>query len=220
MIASGPVRSDSLFASRARPSIESDFGGHKKNGMRQRGLAVVTSQRIGLVALIVAAIALSGCVPVRNVDERFAAGWRPSRAYCAFGAETAKLAAWCAEVNFGAGGLLAVARSINHEVLARAPGRLQCTDHVADVRRRLATYPDYAVQEVYSCDDEPVMEDGRPVCHVSVLVTSLSGARVVIDNGRVLDRATGGVAEYDRFTALVDRHWVGPTPASLATPAR
>ena len=68
-----------------------------------------------------------------------------------------------------------------------------------------------------SCEHEPTVQDGRTVCHVSLLVTSISGVRVVIDNGNVLDPATtGGVAAYAQFAALVDRHWVGRKPDGVS----
>lgn len=179
-----------------------------------------------LKAAALAAAALnSACTTLgsaQDLDARFDAGRRPSRAYCAFGAESFKLAAWCAEVNFGADGLLALARVVNREVLASAGSRpLACTDHVAQVRRRMAEYPDYTLREVYSCDAEPVMEGGRPVCHVSLLVSSAAGRHVVLDNGHVLEPApTGGVATYVEFAHRVDRHWVGAPPALAAVPAR
>jgi hypothetical protein len=173
-------------------------------------------------ALLVCTLTLpsTACVSV-DVDARFAAGWRPSKGYCAFGAETPALAAWCAEVNFGSQGLLALARAVNEGVLASASGRvLLCTEHVASVRRQLAAYPGYAVSELYSCEAEPVIEQGRPLCHVSVLVSSTAGARVVLDNGHVLEPGTtGGVAEYAEFVTLVDRHWVGEPPDAVAAPA-
>jgi hypothetical protein len=175
---------------------------------------MATWQRIAVVALAgAAAVCVSACAP---------AGWRPARGYCAFGAETAQQAAWCAEVNFGAEGLLVIALAVNEDVLAKASGRrMLCTEHVARVRAQLAAYPDYAVSEIYSCDAEPVIENGRPVCHVSLLVSSAAGARVVVDNGHVLEpRTTGGVAEFAEFTALVERHWVGEPPAWVAAPSR
>jgi hypothetical protein len=176
-----------------------------------------------LCALLVSAPALSACVAtnVVDLDERFDRGWRPSRAYCAFGAETPKLAAWCADLNFGREGLLSVARAVNREVLERAAGRaLPCTEHVASARRGMAEYPGYALTELYSCDAEPALADGRAVCHVSLLVTSLAGARVVLDNGHVLEPATtDGVAGYRQFAALVDRHWVGRQPDGIAVAA-
>lgn len=177
------------------------------------------------LAIAAAAHSLLGCTTtgsVQDLEAKVAAGWRPPKSYCAFGAETAALANWCAQVNFGGDGLLAVSLAVNREVLANAGNRsLACTDHVAQVRRRMAEYADYALSELYSCDAVPAMEDGRPVCHVSLLVTSASGERVVLDNGHVLERApTGGVASYAEFARRVDRHWVGTPPALVATAAR
>lgn len=153
-----------------------------------------------------------------EVDARFDAGWRPSKAQCAFGGQTAKLASYCAELNFGRKGLEVVARAVNEQVLASAGGeRLPCTDHVAKVRARLAEYPGYQVSEIYSCDANPPVENGRSVCHVSVMVASASGARVVIDNGHVLDPGTtGGVGSYTQFASLVDHHWTGGAPDHVA----
>ena len=177
-------------------------------------------------AVLAAAVVLSstGCVTTgsaQSFDDTVAAGWRPSKAYCTFGAETPELAAWCAEVNFGAQGLEVIARAVNEEVLARADGTLACTDHVAQVRAEFAAYPDYKVTELYSCDDNPKVEDGRAVCHVSLMVTSAAGARVVLDNGHVFEPgATGGVGSLQEFAQLVDHHWTGETPAWVALASR
>ena len=178
--------------------------------------------RIALAAATL--LSATGCMTARSaqdLDEKFAAGWRPSKGYCAFGAETPALATWCAEVNFGAEGLEVIARAVNEEVLARANGQLACTDHVAQVRQEFAAYPDYKVAELYSCDANPPVENGRAVCHVSLMVTSASGARVVLDNGHVLEPAlTGGVAPYTEFAQLVDHNWTGETPAWVALASR
>lgn len=179
-----------------------------------------------LKALTLAAVALSstGCMTLgsaQDADAKFAGGWRPSKAHCTFGAETAAMAAWCAEVNFGAQGLEVIARAVNEEVLARAEGTLACTDHVAQVRAEFAAYPDYAVAELYSCDDNPPVENGRAVCHVSLMVTSAAGARVVLDNGHVFEPgATAGVGTFQEFAQLVDHHWTGETPAWVALASR
>jgi len=185
------------------------------------------STKRNLNILFAAAVLLSGtgCMTARsaqNLDEKFAAGWRPSKGYCTFGGETPTLSAWCAEVNFGAEGLAVIARAVNEQVLARAGGdKLLCTDHVAQVRHELAAYPDYTVTELYSCDANPPVENGRSVCHVSLLVASASGARVVLDNGHVLDPATtGGVAAYTEFAQLVDHQWTGAQPAWVALASR
>ncbi len=153
-----------------------------------------------------------------ELDARFDAGWRPSKGYCTFGAETAKLAAWCAEVNFGAEGLEVIARAANEKVLARANGeKLPCTEHVAQVKEEMAAYPDYKMTELYSCDANPATENGRAICHVSLLVTGVAGAQVVLDNGHVLDpHSTGGVGTYTEFAKLVDYNWTGSTPAHVA----
>ena len=178
--------------------------------------------RIALAAVTL--LSATGCMTARSaqdLDERFAAGWRPSKGYCTFGAETAALAAWCAEVNFGAEGLEVIARAVNEGVLARASGQLACTDHVAQVREEFAAYPDYKVTELYSCDANPPVENGRAVCHVSLMVTSAAGARVVLDNGHVLEPgATGGVGSFQEFAQLVDHHWTGDTPAWVALASR
>jgi hypothetical protein len=174
-------------------------------------------------ALLLATLALpmTACMtagPARDVDAKFAAGWRPGKGYCAFGAESPALAAYCAEVNFGGDGLEVIARAANEKVLASAGGeRLACTDHVARVRAELAQYPGYKTEELYSCDANPPVENGRAVCHVSLMVTSAAGARVVLDNGHVLDPGlTGGVASYTQFASLVDHHWTGEQPAWVA----
>lgn len=178
-----------------------------------------TFRSVTLNALLLAATALSsgGCTTLgsaQDLDEKLAAGWRPSKGYCAFGAETAALASYCAELNFGSDGVLAVARAVNEQVLASAGGtKLACTDHVAQVRARMAEYADYQVRELYSCDANPPVQNGREVCHVSLMVTSAGGTSVVLDNGHVLDPGlTGGVAPLAEFAQLVDRHWTGDTP--------
>lgn len=180
-----------------------------------------------LKCLVLALLAMIGtaCATDRHLqrlDASFEAGWRPSKGYCTFGGETPALSAWCAELNFGAEGLEVIARAVNEDVLRLAGGRpLACTDHVAQVSRQFAAYPDYKVTELYSCNANPPVENGRAVCHVSLMVTSATGARVVLDNGHVLAPAlTGGVAPYAEFVKLVDRNWTGETPAWAALAAR
>jgi hypothetical protein len=154
----------------------------------------------------------------RLLDQKFAAGWRPTKGYCAFGGETPALSAWCAEVNFGGESLALIARTVNEKVLARAAGQpLACTDHVAQARRELTEFPDYTVTELYSCDANPPLENGRPVCHVSLMVANATGDRVVLDNGHVFEPATtAGVGSFQEFAQLVDRHWAGEQPAWVA----
>lgn len=181
-----------------------------------------------LNAVFAVAILLSGtgCMTLgsaqEDLDAKLAAGWRPSKGYCAFGAETAAFASYCAEVNFGSDGVLAVARAVNEQVLASAAGgKLVCTDHVAQVRARMAEYADYQVREIYSCDANPPVENGRAVCHVSLMVTSAAGTSVVLDNGHVLEPGlTGGVAPLAEFAQLVDHHWTGEIPAWVALASR
>lgn len=176
--------------------------------------------RTGVASLLLCTLSLTACAALdtRDLEARFEAGWRPSKGHCLFGGEISRLGAWCADVNFGKEGMLAIAREVNETVLARAAGReLNCRQHVAQAREELAAYPDYVTTELYSCDDAPPIEGGRPVCHVSLLVTSPVGWRVVLDNGSVLDPATtGGVAPYATFAAGVDRHWIGDAPDGLA----
>lgn len=185
---------------------------------------LATRQITGTLLSTLLMLSTAGCMIDGGArdDARFAAGWRPSKGYCTFGAETATLAAWCAEVNFGAEGLETIARAVNEEVLARAGGKpLACTDHVAQVRQELAAYPDYKVAELYSCDANPPIENGRSVCHVSLMVTSATGARVVLDNGHVLDPgSTGGVGTVQEFSQLVAYHWTGDQPAWVALASR
>lgn len=174
-----------------------------------------------------AAILLSatGCMTLgsaQELDAKVAAGWRPSKGYCTFGAETAALASWCAEANFGREGLATVARAVNEQVLASAGGdKLACTDHVAQVKARMAEYAGYEVREIYSCDANPPVENGRAVCHVSLLVASAGGDSVVLDNGHVLDPGvTGGVGSLQEFAQLVDHHWTGEQPSWVALASR
>ena len=186
-------------------------------------MSIKSCSRIALAAAtLLSATACVTAPSTQELDARFAAGWRPSKGYCAFGGETPALSAWCAEVNFGAEGLETIARAVNEEVLARAGGKpLACTDHVAQVRREFAAYPDYKVTELYSCDANPPIENGRSVCHVSLMVTSATGARVVLDNGHVLDPgSTGGVGTVQEFSQLVAYHWTGDQPAWAALASR
>jgi hypothetical protein len=171
--------------------------------------------------LLLAALTLptAACVSTgAELDAKFAAGWRPSKGYCTFGGDTPALGAWCAEVNHGGEGLQVIARAVNEKVLQRNGGEaLVCTDHVAQARAELAAYPQYTTTELYSCDANPPMEDGRPVCHVSLMVASAGGSRVVLDNGHVVDaKVDGGVAQYGEFTQMVAYHWTGEQPAGVA----
>jgi hypothetical protein len=174
--------------------------------------------------LLLAALLATGCATTSgaDLDARFEAGWRPSKAQCAFGGATARLGAWCAEVNFGEQGLTVLARAINEDVLRRNGGEpLVCTDHVAQVRAEFAAYPDYTVAELYSCDANPPVENGRSVCHVSLMVASAGGSRVVLDNGHVVNAHTdGGVARYADFTRMVAHHWTGEQPESVMLSSR
>ena len=177
-------------------------------------------------ALLLIALALPsvGCVTTSGaeLDAKFAAGWRPSKAHCTFGGATPTLGAWCAEVNHGEQGLQMIARAINDEVLRRNGGEpLVCTDHVAQARAEFAAYPDYTVTELYSCDANPPVENGRSVCHVSLMVASAGGSRVVLDNGHVVDtRIDRGVAPYVEFTQMVAHHWTGEQPTSVVLSSR
>ncbi len=175
-------------------------------------------------ALLLAALVLplSACITegrARELDARFEAGWRPSKAACTFGGETPTLDAYCAQLNFGAGGLEVIARAANENLLSSAAGQpLPCTEHVAMAREQLAAYTQYKFNELYSCDNNPPVQDGKSVCHVSLLVSDpVSGARIVMDNGHVLTPGIySGVAPYAEFAQLVDRHWSGRLPAWIA----
>jgi hypothetical protein len=180
--------------------------------------------RTTALLLLGLSLATAGCATTSGaeLDTKFAAGWRPSKAECAFGGATAKLGAWCAEVNFGEQGLTVLARAINEEVLRRNGGEpLVCTDHVAQVRAEFAAYPGYTVSELYSCDANPPVENGRSVCHVSLMVASAGGSRVVLDNGHVVNAHTeSGVARYSEFTRMVAYHWTGDQPSSVVLSSR
>jgi hypothetical protein len=181
-----------------------------------------TRTRRALLAALLA-MSMGGCATSpAELDAKFAAGWRPSKGHCVFGGETPALGAWCAEVNHGEEGLQVIARAVNEEVLSRNAGEpLVCTDHVAQARAEFAAYPQYTVTELYSCDEDPPVEDGRRVCHVSLMVASAAGSRVVLDNGHVVDaRVDGGVASYGEFTQMVAHHWTGEQPAWVALATR
>jgi hypothetical protein len=177
-------------------------------------------------ALLLAALTLSslGCATTTgaDLDAKFASGWRPSKAHCTFGGATPTLGAWCAELNYGDQGLQVVARAVNEDILRRNGGEpLVCTDHVAQARAEFAAYPEYTVTELYSCDANPPVENGRSVCHVSLMVASAGGSRVVLDNGHVVNaEIDGGVARYSDFTQMVAHHWTGEQPASVMLSSR
>jgi hypothetical protein len=180
-----------------------------------------SSNALFLIALALPSV---GCVTTSgaDLDAKFAAGWRPSKAYCTFGGDTPTLGAWCAEVNYGEQGLQVVARAVNEEILRRNGGEpLVCTDHVAQARAEFAAYPEYQVTELYSCDANPPVENGRSVCHVSLMVASAGGSRVVLDNGHVVNATTeAGVARYADFTQMVAYHWTGEQPTSVMLSSR
>lgn len=144
----------------------------------------------------------AGCMTDgRHLDERFNAGWRPSAAYCAWGGETALLAAHCARVNFGDEGALAILLVINQVALAGVTdGSMPWAQHIKRARAGLQPYAqDYTVQELEWCDST------GSDCHRSLLVTDkTTGARFVLDNGDVI---AGGahVATYAEFVDLIAR---------------
>lgn len=186
---------------------------------------VSRNKRLAAMAALAAAVLTTGCMTdggARELDAKFEAGWRPSKADCVFGGATPTLDAYCARVNFGSEGVLAILRNENQRILAEAPG-LRCTDHVAQARQALATYADgFELTELYSCDRDAPIENGRKVCHVSLLVRDpATGARFVVDNGSVLNAATtGGVGKYSEFRGEVDYAWIGSTPAEVLLAGR
>ena len=75
-----------------------------------------TRMSAGAAAAIAACAVLGGCVlddSARALDARYRAGWRPSASYCAWGGETGLLAAYCARLNFGDAGALAILLDLN-----------------------------------------------------------------------------------------------------------
>jgi hypothetical protein len=90
---------------------------------------------------------------------------------------------------------------------------------VALAKAKLEPYAsDYELSELYSCDRDPPVENGRKICHVSLLVKDkITGARFVMDNGHVLSpEVTSGVGTYNEFTRLVENVWTGETPVWIA----
>lgn len=171
------------------------------------------------VLLLVSPILATGCMTqgdARKLDDKFAAGWRPAKGYCAFGGETPTLNAYCAKVNFGSDGLIAVLRGENEKILQRGGGEpLPCTTHVAMARAAVKAYgDDFTAVEVYSCDRDPPVANGRKVCHVSLLVTDkTTGTRLVMDNGHVVGaNVAQGVATYAEFRQDVYHAWIGVAP--------
>lgn len=155
--------------------------------------------------LLVASCALAaGCMTLpaaRQLDERFNAGWRPSAGHCAWGGETELLAAYCARVNFGADGALAIVMAVNRDALdGAAPGAMPWAQHIERARAALEPYAqDYRVQELEWCGAS------RSDCHRSLLVTdNVTDARFVLDNGEVI-AGSPHVATYDEFVSMVAR---------------
>lgn len=168
-------------------------------------------------------LASAGCSTIGgadDVDQRFAAGWRPSKADCVFGGAAPQTDAYCARLDSGGEGALTLLRAVNESVLGEtAGGALACTDHVAIVKMRLAAYGDeYQAQELYSCDRDAPVVDGRKACHVSLLVVeAATGSRFVVDNGYVLNSTvSGGVGTYAEFSGRVAYAWTGKTPHWVA----
>lgn len=156
----------------------------------------------GGAVLLASCAALSACAGgdrLRQLDEQFAAGWRPSQGYCAWGGETERLAAHCARVNFGTEGALAILNAVNRMALGGATGgTMPWEEHTERTREELEPYAqDYAVDELEWCD--PTGAD----CHRSLLVTDrVTGAKFVLDNGRVVP-GDPHVTTYDEFMRLV-----------------
>ena len=154
------------------------------------------------IALLAGCAVLSGCMNahhLRQLDERFEAGWRPSAGYCAWGAETERLAAYCARVNFGAEGALAIMNAVNQRALDGATGgAMPWEQHIERARDELEPYAqDYAINELEWCD--PAGSD----CHRSLLVTDrVTGAKFVLDNGRAIPDGVH-VATYEQFATVV-----------------
>lgn len=156
-----------------------------------------------------------------EIDSRYHAGWRPSARECLFGGPTPLVDAYCARLNFGDDGVVAVLRGHNESIVGGQ--RMLCTDHVARVAQALAPYGEaYEVEKLYSCDKDPLVENGRKVCHVSLAVTDrATGERYVVDNGHVLKLGlTGGVGTYAEFAQQVHVTWTGETPAWIAIGAQ
>lgn len=171
---------------------------------------------LALAGLVLAATACAS--NVASPDARFEAGWRPSKAYCLFGGETAQLDAYCARVNFGREGAEAIVRSVNEEILQHVAGQtLRCTDHVALAKEQMKRHKDYSMVELYSCDRDAPVENGQKICHVSLLVTDgVTGDRFVMDNGHVLNpQVYGGVAPYSQFARQVETAWTQDTPVAV-----
>lgn len=179
-----------------------------------------TRNKVPAASILVIAVLSGGCMTDRSaaaLDAKFGAGWRPSKADCAFGGATPTLDAYCGRVNFGSEGVLALLRKENEQVLARLPS-LDCGEHVALARETLSKYADeFTMTELYSCDHDAPTRHGKKVCHVSLLVRdSVSGANFVVDNGAVLNPAvTGGVSKYGEFRREVDVAWTGTAPPEV-----
>lgn len=183
---------------------------------------MVRMLKLQVLAVSLTAAALSsGCMTdsqALRLDAQLEAGWRPSKADCVFGGATPAMDAYCARVNFGKDGMLAILRNENGRILENAGGSLPCTEHVAQARAALASYADgFELTDLYSCDRDAPVENGRKVCHVSLLVRDPeTGNRFVVDNGHVLNAdVTGGVGQYREFRREVDFAWTGATPVEV-----
>jgi hypothetical protein len=163
-----------------------------------------------VLALTVAAA--SGCASpgkLAELDQRFEAGWRPTKSYCLFGGETPQINAYCSRQQFGEEGYL---MAINQQATASLPPEADCKDHARTVIALLQREAELRTQRIYSC---PEGAGAGQACHVSVLVTNAKGGQWVLDNGAVVSSTVGvaGVVAFNGFSSEVDgTYWVDRPP--------
>lgn len=154
---------------------------------------------------------VAGCASTAEIEQRQLA-YRGDGGLlsdpCLFGGVTAKAQAHCTGIEFGTEGVLL---SVNTKVLKALPKGADCKTHVAAVTEKLSADPTLTVQPIYSC---PGGGGAEGLCHVSALVTDLTGQQYVVDNGSVLGPGYAGVSRKDQFVAeLGSEYWVDQPPS-------
>ena len=80
---------------------------------------MIKSRRaFGAAWVLGAALLMTGCATDRQLDARFAAGWRPDKGECAWGGETPTLEAYCAELNASDDSPEALFRAFDEKLMA------------------------------------------------------------------------------------------------------
>lgn len=153
---------------------------------------------------------MAGCASTAEIEKR-QLSYRGDGGFlsdpCLFGGVTAKAQAHCTGIEFGTEGVLL---SANTKVLKALPKGADCKTHVAAVTEKLSADPTLTVQPIYSCPGGGAAEG---LCHVSALVTDVTGQQYVVDNGSVLGPGYAGVSRMDQFVAeLGSEYWIDEPP--------